>query len=126
MAELRGIMSVSPDRSRMNPYALLGAAIFAELAGTTLLKLSQGFSKPLPSLGVIVGYGVSFYLLSLVLEDLPVGLVYGTWSAVGIIGIAAVGIVLFDETLDFAAVAGIALIVVGVLVLNLVSNVSAH
>ena len=110
----------------MNPYLILAAAILAELFGTTALNLSNGFARVVPSAGVVVGYGLSFYLLSLVLEDLPVGLVYATWSAVGIVGIAAIGVVAFDEPVDLAGVLGFALIIAGVYVLNAVSGMSAH
>jgi small multidrug resistance pump len=110
----------------MNPYLILAAAILAELFGTTALNLSEGFTEPLPSVGVLVGYGFSFYLLSLVLEDLPIGLVYGTWSAVGIVGIAAIGVIAFDEPVDIVGLLGIALIVAGVYVLNVISGMSAH
>lgn len=116
----------SVQYNMMSPYILLCVAIFAELAGTSFLKLSEGFSNPGPSLGVIIGYGVSFYLLSIVLEELPVGLVYATWSAVGIIGIATIGFLLFNESIDPAGIAGIALIIAGVLVLNIVSESSVH
>lgn len=110
----------------MNPYLVLGAAIVAELIGTSALNASRGFTRPLPSLVVLVGYAVSFYLLSLVLEELPVGVVYGTWSAVGIVGIAIIGVVVFEEGVDVAGVIGIGLIVAGVYVLNVVSGMSAH
>jgi small multidrug resistance pump len=110
----------------MNPYVVLGTAILAEVIGTTSLKLSQGFSRPLPSLGVLVGYGSAFYLLSLALEDLPVGVVYGTWAAIGIVAIAAIGVVAFDEPVDIAGIVGIGLIIVGVYCLNVVSGMSAH
>jgi len=110
----------------MNPYVLLGAAILAEVIGTTSLKLSQGFSRPLPSLGVLVGYGAAFYLLSLTLEELPVGAVYATWAALGIVCIAAIGVVAFDEQVDAAGVVGVLLIIAGVYVLNIVSSMSAH
>jgi small multidrug resistance pump len=110
----------------MNPYVVLGTAILAEVIGTTSLKLSQGFSRPLPSLGVLVGYGAAFYLLSLALEDLPVGVVYGTWAALGIVAIAAIGVVAFDEPVDLAGIVGIGLIIVGVYCLNVVSEMSAH
>lgn len=110
----------------MNPYVVLGTAILAEVIGTTALKLSQGFSRPLPSLGVLLGYGVAFYCLSLALEDLPVGVVYGTWAAIGIVAIAAIGVVAFDESVDFAGIVGLGLIVVGVYCLNVVSGMSAH
>ncbi|WP_435128891.1 DMT family transporter [Halobaculum sp. D14] len=110
----------------MNPYVLLGAAILSELVGTTSLKLSEGFSEPLPSLGVVVGYGAAFYLVSLTLEELPLGVVYGTWAALGIVGVATVGVVLFDEQVDPAGVVGILLIVAGVYCVNVVSEMSAH
>ncbi|WP_313695444.1 DMT family transporter [Halorarum halobium] len=110
----------------MNPYVLLGVAILSELLGTTSLKLSEGFSRPLPSLGVVAGYAAAFYLVSLTLEDLPIGVVYGTWAALGIVGVAAIGVVVFDETLDPAGVVGVGLIVAGVYCLNVVSGMSAH
>ncbi|MFC6941205.1 multidrug efflux SMR transporter [Salinirubellus sp. GCM10025818] len=110
----------------MNPYVVLGTAILAEVVGTTSLKLSQGFSRPLPSLGVLVGYGAAFYFLSLALEDLPVGVVYGTWAALGIVAIAAIGVVAFDEPVDIAGIVGIGLIIAGVYCLNVVSGMSAH
>ncbi|KPN29453.1 multidrug efflux protein [Halolamina pelagica] len=110
----------------MNPYLVLAGAILSELFGTTALKLSEGFAQPLPSLGVVVGYGLAFYLLSLTLEELPVGVVYATWAALGIVGVAAVGIVVFDESIDIAGVVGLALILAGVYCVNVVSGMSAH
>ncbi|MFB6222288.1 MAG: multidrug efflux SMR transporter [Haloarcula sp.] len=110
----------------MNPYALLGAAILSELLGTTALKLSEGFSKPVPSLAVVLGYGAAFYLVSLTLEELPIGVVYGTWAAMGIVGVAAIGTIVFDEAVDAVGVLGIVLIVAGVYCLNVLSSMSAH
>jgi len=110
----------------MNSYVLLGTAILAEVVGTTSLKLSSGFSRPLPSLGVIIGYGVAFYLLSLALEELPIGVVYATWAAFGIVSIAAIGVVAFDEQVDVAGIVGIGLILAGVYCLNVVSAMSTH
>jgi len=110
----------------MNPYLLLASAIISELVGTTALKLSDGFSNPIPSLGVVVGYGLAFYLVSLTLEDLPIGVVYGTWAALGIVGVAAIGVVVFDETLDAAGVVGILLIIGGVYCLNVLSAAATH
>ena len=110
----------------MNPYLVLAGAIVSELFGTTALKLSEGFTRPLPSIGVVIGYGLAFYLVSLTLEDLPIGVVYGTWAALGVVGVAAIGIVMFDERPDVAGVVGIAFIVAGVYVLNVVSDMSAH
>jgi small multidrug resistance pump len=110
----------------MNPYVVLGAAIASELVGTTSLKLSEGFTRPLPSLGVVVGYGLAFYLVSLTLEELPLGVVYGTWAALGVVGVAAVGVLAFGERVDLAGAVGVLLIVAGVYCLNVVSGMSAH
>jgi len=110
----------------MHPYALLLAAILSELVGTTALKLSDGFSKPLPSLTVVVSYGLAFYLLSLTLEELPVGPVYATWAALGIVGVTAIGVVGFGERLDPAGAVGLALVLAGVYCINVVSEMSVH
>jgi len=110
----------------MNAYALLGLAIVAEVIGTTALNLSHGFSRPIPSLGVIAGYGAAFYFLALALEELPVGLVYATWAALGIVAITAIGVVVFGEQVDLAGLVGIGLILAGVYCLNIVSDISAH
>jgi small multidrug resistance pump len=106
----------------MREYLYLGAAIAAEVTGTTALKFSDGFENLLPTLVVVVGYVGSFYLLSLTLQELPIGLVYATWSAVGIVAAALVGVAFFEESIDLAGVVGMALIVGGVLVLNLLSE----
>ncbi|WP_276299481.1 DMT family transporter [Halorussus lipolyticus] len=106
----------------MREYLYLGAAIAAEVTGTTALKFSDGFENVLPTLVVVVGYVGSFYLLSLTLQELPIGLVYATWSAVGIVAAALVGVAFFEETIDLAGVVGMALIIGGVLVLNLLSE----
>ena len=110
----------------MHPYALLAAGILSELIGTTALKLSDGFSKPLPTVGVVVGYGLAFYFVSLTLEELSLGLVYGTWAALGIVGVAAIGVVAFGEQLDWPAAVGIALILGGVYCITVVSETSVH
>ncbi|MFC3477357.1 DMT family transporter [Halobacterium litoreum] len=109
----------------MTPYVYLAAAIAAEVAGTTALKLSEGFSNPAPSAVVVAGYASSFYFLGLVLEELPVGVVYATWAAVGIAATALVGVVVFEESMDAAGLAGIALVVAGVGLLTLVSDAHA-
>lgn len=109
----------------MRPYLYLVLAIVSEVAGTAALKASDGFSELVPTAVVIVGYLGAFYLLSLTLQDLPVGLVYATWSAVGIVAAALLGVVVFDEHVDAAGVAGMALIVAGVAVLNLLSDTYA-
>ncbi|WP_435118311.1 DMT family transporter [Halolamina sp. C58] len=110
----------------MNPYVILAAAIVSELVGTTALKLSEGFSNPVPSIGVVVGYGLAFYLVSLTLEELPVGVVYGTWAALGIVGVAGIGVVVFDEPVDPVGAVGILLILGGVYCVNVLSEMAAH
>jgi small multidrug resistance pump len=105
----------------MNPHLLLGAAVVAELVGTTALKLSEGFSRALPTAGVLVGYGLGFYLLALVFEDLPVGLVYATRAALGVVGVAVIGALGFGEQVDLAGLV-LGLIVAGVYVVTAVSG----
>lgn len=109
----------------MRAYLYLAAAIAAEVTGTTALKFSNGFENALPTLVVVVGYIGSFYLLSLTLQELPIGLVYATWSAIGIVAAVLVGRFLFDEPIDPAGIVGMALIVAGVVVLNVVSDAYA-
>lgn len=106
----------------MREYIYLAGAIAAEVTGTTALKFSDGFSAIVPTAVVVVGYIGSFYLLSLTLQELPIGLVYATWSGVGIIGAAVIGLVLFEESVDVMGMVGMALIIGGVVVLNLFSE----
>ena len=106
----------------MREYLYLGGAILAEIVGTTSLKFADGFTNPVPTAVVAVGYLCSFYLLSLTLQERPIGLVYATWAAIGIVGTVAVGVVAFDEPVDLAGVVGLTLVVGGVLVLNLFSD----
>lgn len=110
----------------MNPWILLGLAIAAEVVGTSALKASEGFSKLWPSAIVFVSYGAAFYLLSLTLRTIPVGIAYAVWSGVGVVLIALIGWLVFGQKLDAAGMLGMGLIVAGVLVLNLLSKSSAH
>ncbi|WP_409518724.1 DMT family transporter [Paraburkholderia sp. LEh10] len=110
----------------MPPYALLAIAIVAEVIATSALRASEGFTRLVPALVVLLGYGISFYCLSLTLKSLPVGIVYAIWSGVGIVLITVVAIVMYRQIPDLAAVAGLGLIVAGVVVLNLFSNMQAH
>ena len=107
-------------------WLLLSMAILAETLATTALKASDGFTRLGASLACIVGYGVSFYLLSLALRALPVGVAYAIWSGVGVVLISAIGVVVFEQSLDGPAMAGIGLIVAGVAVLNLFSATTVH
>ena len=110
----------------MNAWLTLAIAIVAEVVGTSALKASDGFSRLLPAIGALVCYSFSFYLLSLILRSLPVGIAYALWSGVGIIGISLIGWFFMNQKLDAAAMAGIALIIAGVLVINLFSQSGAH
>lgn len=105
---------------------LLAIAICSEIFGTSMLKLSQGFSKPLPSVGVIVGFGVAFYCLSLALKHIPLGMTYAIWSGVGLVLTAMIGVIVFNEKIDMWGVFGIGLIVAGVVVLNVLSKMGGH
>lgn len=104
------------------PWLLLAVAIVAEVIATSALKASDGFTRPLPSLVVVAGYGLSFYLLALTLRSIPVGVVYAVWSGVGIALISLIGWVVFKQRLDAAAWLGLAMIVGGVVVIRVFSK----
>lgn len=105
--------------------ALLGAIGF-EVMGTTLLQQSQQFTKPWPTAGLAVCYGVAFYLLTLALKQIPVGLAYAIWSGLGVVLISVIGLFLFKQKLDLPAIIGLALIIGGVVVINLFSKSVSH
>ncbi|WP_386079976.1 DMT family transporter [Vreelandella sp. F11] len=107
-------------------FVYLVLAIVAEVIATSALKASMGFTRPLPSLVVVVGYGLAFYLLSLVLRTLPVGIAYAIWAGLGIVLVTLVGIVVFGEKPDLPAVVGISLIVAGVVMLQVFSKMNVH
>jgi small multidrug resistance pump len=106
------------------PYVLLGLAIAVEVAATLSLRASEGFTQWGPSAIVVVGYLLSFVLLAKALTSLNVGPVYAIWSALGTIGAFAGGVLLFDEPVRPMAIAGAAIIVVGVVVMNLGGGMS--
>ncbi len=110
----------------MQHWLILGIAIVSEVIATSALKAAEGFTRPLPSAIVVVGYGIAFYCLSVVLRTLPVGVAYAIWSGVGVALIALVGWLLYDQALDLPAVLGLTLIVAGVVVLNVFSKTVAH
>lgn len=111
---------------RGSAYVWLAVAIMAEVIGTSALRASEGFTRLAPALVVVAGYGLAFYCLSMTLKTMPVGIVYAIWSGVGIVLITLVAMVLYRQVPDLAAVAGLSLIVAGVVVLNLFSNMQAH
>jgi len=110
----------------MRAWLPLALAIVAEVIGTSALKASAGFSRLWPSLVVMAGYGTAFYFLSLALRQIPVGIAYAVWSGVGTVLITLIGVLAFRQKIDAAGVLGIALIIAGVLVLNLWSKSGAH
>ncbi|MBL0945917.1 MAG: QacE family quaternary ammonium compound efflux SMR transporter [Hydrogenophaga sp.] len=107
-------------------YLYLGIAIVAEVAATTALKASDGFTRLLPSIGVVIGYAIAFYCLALTLRTLPVGVAYAIWSGVGIVLVSLLGWLVYRQTLDAAALLGMGLIIAGVLVINLFSKTAGH
>lgn len=110
----------------MKSWLFLYTAIIAEVIGTSALKASDGFTRLWPALVVVVGYGVSFYMLALTLRAIPMGIAYAVWSGVGIVLISVVAWLLFGQKLDAPAILGITLIVAGVVVLHLFSKSVPH
>jgi small multidrug resistance pump len=112
----------------MNPGSMLVLllAILTEVVGTVALKASEGFTRLGPNVLVVVGYGLSFYLLALALKQIPLGIAYAIWSGLGTAGAVVAGMLLWRESLNLAGVVGILLIVAGVVLLNLFSGASAH
>ena len=100
-------------------YIILASAILAEVFGSTMLKLSEGFQRKVPVLGVIAGFGLAFYLLSLALLDLPLGFSYAIWSGAGTILTVCIGVFLFKERLGKKRMYGIAFIMMGMVLLNM-------
>jgi small multidrug resistance pump len=107
-------------------WIILSLAIVFETIGTTALKASDGFTRLGPSILVALAYGVSFWLLALVLRTVPVGIAYAIWSGLGICLIAAIGWIWFGQRLDGPALAGMGLIVAGIAVINLFSKAGPH
>lgn len=112
--------------SRVEIYLILSVAIVAEVAATTALARSAGFTRLVPSVVAVGGYAVAFWLLSLALQVIPTGIVYAIWSGLGIVLIAAVAWLRYGQRLDAPAVVGLGLIVAGVLVVNLFSRSVGH
>ena len=100
-------------------WILLSIAIAAEILGTLSLKASDGLSKLWPSLGVLIGYALAFSLMAISLKKLDVGITYAIWSGVGIIGAAIGGVIFFNQHLSRMTIIGMAIIIVGVVVMNL-------
>ena len=107
-------------------YIYFIAAIISEVVATSALKASEQFTKLIPSLIVIIGYCISFYLLTLVLRTIPIGITYAIWSGVGIVLVALVGAILYKQIPDIPAVIGMGLIIAGVVIINVYSKTFVH
>ena len=102
----------------LKTYLFLVGAIFCEVAGTMLLPVSQNFTKILPTFALAAFYLTAFYLLTFVVNKLPIAIVYATWSGLGVFTIALLGYFFFKQTLAWQAIAGLFLIVIGVILVN--------
>ena len=112
----------------MSPFTwlALGAAILLEVVGTSLLQASQQFTRPLPTVGMAACYLAAFYLRSVALREIPVGLAYAIWSGMGVVLIAMIGWVVFKQRLDAPAILGLTMIVGGVIIINVFSKTVSH
>lgn len=110
----------------MNAFIYLTMAIVAEVIATTMLKASEGFTRLWPSLLVVLGYGVAFWGLSMVVKSMPLGIVYAIWSGMGIVLVSIAAVFVYQQKLDWPAIVGMGLIIAGVLVINLLSKASVH
>ena len=99
-------------------YFILLIAIFCEVAGTMLLPVTQNFTKFIPTLSLAIFYLVSFYLMTFVMDKLPIAIVYATWSGLGVFTIAIMGYIFFKQTLAWQAIFGLFLIIIGVILVN--------
>lgn len=110
----------------MTGYLYLAIAITAEVIATTSMKALDGFSRPLPLLLVVAGYSLSFWMLSLVVNTIPVGIAYAIWAGLGIVLVSVAAAAIYQQKLDLPAVLGMVLIVAGVVVIQLFSSSTGH
>jgi len=107
-------------------YVYLGVAIVAEVVATSALKASEEFSRLLPSILVVGGYGVAFYALSIVVKTVPIGIAYAIWAGVGVVLVAIVGAIVYRQVPDLAAIVGMTLIIAGVVIMHWFSKSMPH
>ena len=107
-------------------YLYLTIAIVAEVIATNALKASEEFTKLIPSIVVVVGYGAAFYFLALVLKVIPVGIAYAIWAGMGIVLVAIVAAIVFKQVPDLPAIIGMLLIISGVVIINVFSQTITH
>lgn len=108
------------------PWIYLTIAIVGEVIGTTALKATEGFTRLGPSIATVAAYGTAFFFLGLTLKTIPVGIAYAIWAGAGIVLIALIGLIAFGQTLDWAAIIGIGLILAGVIIINTLSGSVSH
>jgi small multidrug resistance pump len=120
------VREARPQWSDQMKWIYLAVAILAEVVATSALRAADGFSRLMPSLIVVAGYGTSFFFLSLTLKSIPLGIAYAVWSGAGITLIALIGYVYYNQSLDVPAVIGIAMIMAGVAVIYLFSKSVSH
>lgn len=108
----------------MSTYIYLAIAIIAEVTATSTLKLSEEFTKLIPSLVVIISFGISLYFMTLTLRTLPVGVMYSFWSGLGIILVTIIGMLIYKQTPDLPAIIGVFLIITGVVTISLFSKMT--
>ncbi|AWK14346.1 SMR family transporter [Candidatus Fukatsuia symbiotica] len=110
----------------MITFIWLAMAIVAEVVATTMLKASEGFTRLIPSIFVVLGYGIAFWGLSQVVKTIPLGIAYAIWSGLGVVLISVAAVFLYQQKLDWAAMLGMTLIISGVLVISLLSKTTGH
>ena len=110
----------------MNAYVYLTIAICAEVIATVSMKAVKGISTPMPLILVIVGYGIAFWMLTLVVRSVPVGVAYAVWAGMGIVLVSIAALFIYGQKLDVPAMLGMALIVLGVVVIQLFSKTAGH
>ena len=110
----------------MSSYWFLGMAIAAEVVATSFLKSADGFTRLWPSVIVVIGYCIAFVCLSLTLRTIPTGVAYAIWSGAGIVLVSGIAWIFLGQKLDAPAIIGMALILAGVLVINLFSQTAGH
>lgn len=110
----------------MPPMLALSIAIVCEVIATSYIPKTEQFTKVMPSTVVLIGYGIAFFLLSVTVQTMPVGVVYAIWSGAGIVLVATVGYFVYGQRLDLPALVGIGFIIAGVLIVNLLSKTVAY
>ncbi len=110
----------------MPPMLALSIAIVCEVIATSYIPKTEQFTKVMPSTVVLIGYGIAFFVLSITVQTMPVGVVYAIWSGAGIVLVATVGYFVYGQRLDLPALVGIGFIIAGVLIVNLLSKTVGH